>query len=468
MLFGSDPPLFSKSAAAAAAASSSSGGSAAAQQQQQQQQQQAAYNGGGAGAQQGDDAFHAQNPLTAGSQAVGGAAAGAAAGAGFTSVWGAALANEPQQTPPPQQQPPQQQQPRPPASAVLPAAAAAAGVGAAAAAAAQQQQQQQSPQMSREAAAQKLSSAFRAAAAATLNRRLQASLTAEAAAAAAEAAEQLQLRGTLRERGERLQAELSALQVRGCGASLIFLTKPNCPAQCHRTCLPRPPASPRTVAPTTHALPCPHTLPPRSRRSAAPSTPSATTWPPPTRSWTGAAVFNVVQHVRCARGVVQAPWAIPCLACLLPTSPAPPASLRPHTHAHMLLPSTHTHAGGCWRTSAWLPRRTTPRSLTPTPSSWVRWRGGGGGREDIWGCVVQCSAVLCQGGLGFVCVALECLTHPCCLLAPAAPAVADPLSQQALEVQAQDLALDDALTALDEALRSGGLELDAYLKQVCV
>lgn len=44
-------------------------------------------------------------------------------------------------------------------------------------------------------------------------------------------------------------------------------------------------------------------------------------------------------------------------------------------------------------------------------------------------------------------------------------AAADPLSQQALEVQAQDLALEDALYALDKALNAGTLEPDVYLKQ---
>ena len=50
--------------------------------------------------------------------------------------------------------------------------------------------------------------------------------------------------------------------------------------------------------------------------------------------------------------------------------------------------------------------------------------------------------------------------------APIHCAAADPLSQQALEVQAQDLALEDALYALDKALNSGAIEPDAYLKQV--
>ena len=50
-------------------------------------------------------------------------------------------------------------------------------------------------------------------------------------------------------------------------------------------------------------------------------------------------------------------------------------------------------------------------------------------------------------------------------LTPSLCAAADPLSQQALEVQAQDLALEDALYALDKALNSGAIEPDAYLKQ---
>jgi len=52
------------------------------------------------------------------------------------------------------------------------------------------------------------------------------------------------------------------------------------------------------------------------------------------------------------------------------------------------------------------------------------------------------------------------------LLAPVGPcAAADPLSQQALEAQAQDLALEDALYALDKALNSGSVEADVYLRQ---
>ena len=48
------------------------------------------------------------------------------------------------------------------------------------------------------------------------------------------------------------------------------------------------------------------------------------------------------------------------------------------------------------------------------------------------------------------------------------PAAADPLSQQALDVQAQDLALEDSLYALDKALNSSTIEPDAYLKQARV
>lgn len=55
------------------------------------------------------------------------------------------------------------------------------------------------------------------------------------------------------------------------------------------------------------------------------------------------------------------------------------------------------------------------------------------------------------------------------LTSPSTPslwiAAADPLSQQALEVQAQDLALEDTLYALDKALNSNNVEPDVYLRQ---
>ena len=64
-----------------------------------------------------------------------------------------------------------------------------------------------------------------------------------------------------------------------------------------------------------------------------------------------------------------------------------------------------------------------------------------------------------------------CRRHPIfchrCQSAPF-PAAADPLSQQALDVQAQDLALEDSLYALDKSLNTSSIEPDAYLKQVCV
>lgn len=43
---------------------------------------------------------------------------------------------------------------------------------------------------------------------------------------------------------------------------------------------------------------------------------------------------------------------------------------------------------------------------------------------------------------------------------------ADALCAQALEAQAEDMALEDTLYALDKALQQGVIDLDAYLKQV--
>jgi len=43
---------------------------------------------------------------------------------------------------------------------------------------------------------------------------------------------------------------------------------------------------------------------------------------------------------------------------------------------------------------------------------------------------------------------------------------ADPLCQQALECQAEDMAIEDTLYALERALTDGHLPADSYLKQV--
>ena len=43
---------------------------------------------------------------------------------------------------------------------------------------------------------------------------------------------------------------------------------------------------------------------------------------------------------------------------------------------------------------------------------------------------------------------------------------ADPLCQQALECQAEDMAIEDTLYALERALTDGHLPFDTYLKQV--
>ena len=44
---------------------------------------------------------------------------------------------------------------------------------------------------------------------------------------------------------------------------------------------------------------------------------------------------------------------------------------------------------------------------------------------------------------------------------------ADPLCQQALYCQAEDMAIEDTLYALERALTDGHLPADTYLKQVC-
>ena len=43
---------------------------------------------------------------------------------------------------------------------------------------------------------------------------------------------------------------------------------------------------------------------------------------------------------------------------------------------------------------------------------------------------------------------------------------ADPLCQQALDCQAEDMAIEDTLYALERALTDGHLPSDTYLKQV--
>lgn len=49
--------------------------------------------------------------------------------------------------------------------------------------------------------------------------------------------------------------------------------------------------------------------------------------------------------------------------------------------------------------------------------------------------------------------------------ADAAVVPADVLSRQALEAQAGDLAIEDALYAVERALQAGALTPDAYIKQ---
>lgn len=45
---------------------------------------------------------------------------------------------------------------------------------------------------------------------------------------------------------------------------------------------------------------------------------------------------------------------------------------------------------------------------------------------------------------------------------------ADALCQQALEAQAEDMAVEDTLYALERCFQSGGLPADVYLKQVLI
>lgn len=44
---------------------------------------------------------------------------------------------------------------------------------------------------------------------------------------------------------------------------------------------------------------------------------------------------------------------------------------------------------------------------------------------------------------------------------------ADALCQQALEAQAEDMAVEDTLYAVERCFQSDGLAADVYLKQVC-
>ena len=44
---------------------------------------------------------------------------------------------------------------------------------------------------------------------------------------------------------------------------------------------------------------------------------------------------------------------------------------------------------------------------------------------------------------------------------------ADVLSKQALDGQAEDLAMEDTLYALEKAMQAGSLTPDVYIKQVC-
>ena len=52
--------------------------------------------------------------------------------------------------------------------------------------------------------------------------------------------------------------------------------------------------------------------------------------------------------------------------------------------------------------------------------------------------------------------------------ADSALVAADPLCQQALECQAEDMAIEDTLYALERALTDGHLPADTYLKQVSI
>lgn len=45
---------------------------------------------------------------------------------------------------------------------------------------------------------------------------------------------------------------------------------------------------------------------------------------------------------------------------------------------------------------------------------------------------------------------------------------ADVLSKQALDGQAEDLAMEDTLYALEKAMQAGSLTPDVYIKQVCL
>lgn len=205
MHFGGDPPLFSKPKNWNAGSSGNLAAATAGQPPRPPLLH--PYGGTGSssvGAEAACDTLHVHNPLAQagpsfGSLSVGnsfssagaagtkpvataeGPAANVATAGGFESVWAAMMAAsgaQEQQQPVLQQQPPMAQ-----------------------------------PQPPKENTSAKLAAAFHTAALAALNKRLHASLTAVMQQTAGQAKAQLELQGTLRQRGEQLQSEVATLQV---------------------------------------------------------------------------------------------------------------------------------------------------------------------------------------------------------------------------------------------------------------
>jgi len=107
----------------------------------------------------------------------------------------------------------------------------------------------------------------------------------------------------------------------------------------------------------------------------------------------------------------------------------------------------------------------------------VVWGGGGGGGGFQAGCSepqaggqelqLRCQAALPARPAASAAQAGGARRRAGEVDADAAVVPADTLSRQALEAQAGDLAIEDALYAVEKALQAGAITPDVYIKQAC-